>query len=57
MIVELNKNATKSDILHALKRIKDNIHPRRKNPFKYFGKLKWDIDPLRWQKEIRDEWD
>lgn len=25
--------------------------------YKYCGVLKWEIDPLRYQKELRDEWE
>jgi len=57
MIIELNKNASKMDVNKAIKKIKDHIYKRKKNPFKYYGKLKLDVDPVKWQKKIRDEWD
>lgn len=57
MIIELDKNASKMDVNKAIKRIKHHIYKRKKNPFKYYGKLKMDIDPVKWQKEIRNEWD
>jgi hypothetical protein len=57
MIIELNKNASKSEITKALKRIRWHIRRKKKDPFKYFGKITLDFDPVKWQKNIRNDWD
>lgn len=57
MIIEIKKNASKLDVNKAIRRLRQHIGKRKKDPFKYHGKLKMDIDPVKWQKQIRDEWD
>lgn len=57
MIIEMKKNASKIDVDRAIKKLKHHLIKRKKDPFKYFGKLKTDVDPVKWQKKIRDEWD
>lgn len=57
MIIEMKKNASKIDVDKAIKKLKLHIIKRKKDPFKYYGKLKTDVDPVKWQKKIRDEWD
>lgn len=57
MIIEIKKNASKMDVNKAIRKLSRHIIKRKKDPFKYYGKLKIDIDPVKWQKEIRDEWD
>lgn len=56
MIIEIKKDASRSDIVSALRRIRDHMRKKRKDPFKYYGKMKLDFDPLEWQKKIRNEW-
>jgi len=46
MIIEIKKDASRSDIVSALRRIRDHMRKKRKDPFKYYGEMKLDFDPL-----------
>jgi len=55
MVIELKQG---DDILVALEKFGIKRKPgNKKNLMKHFGKLKWDIDGLEYQKSIRSEWD
>lgn len=53
-VVELNKNSTRQQLDNALKK----IHPKKReiNLDKYFGKIKFGMDGLDYQKKVRNEW-
>jgi hypothetical protein len=53
MLVEITKNTGLAQINAALKKLK----PRKQfNSNKHCGKVKWDIDGLTYQKDLRNEW-
>ncbi len=54
MIVKIKAGSSKAEIEKALIKIR-----RKKKGFdasKHFGKVKWDIDGLAYQKKVRNEW-
>lgn len=52
-IIKVPKNPTKKQ----LKEISEKIEKLpRKNIGKHFGKLKWPVDGLKYQKMMRNEW-
>ena len=54
MITIIKKGTPTSEIKKRMKDAVSKSHKR--NIMKYAGKLKLDIDPLIYQKQIRDEW-
>lgn len=55
MVIEIKKQVTKEKVLEALSSLKKEAdHP--KSLRKHFGKLKRDLDPLNYQKQMRDDW-
>jgi hypothetical protein len=54
MIIKVKKGHEKEEIDSILKGIK----PRKRfNSRKYLGKVKWNEDPVAYQRRLRDEWD
>ena len=54
MTIVIRKNQDKEDIYALLK----GLSPHKKfNAFKYCGKLQLSIDPLSFQKSLRNEWE
>lgn len=54
MIIKINSGSTKAEIEKALVKIR-----KKKKGFdasKHFGKVKWDVDGLEYQKKVRNEW-
>ena len=55
MVTVIKKGTPKEEIK---KRIEEAISKApKKDIMKYAGKLKTDIDPLEYQKQMRDEWE
>ena len=52
-VIEIPKNATKKQLDEVAKKLK--AIPK-KSIKKHFGKLKWPVDALEYQKQIRNEW-
>ena len=53
MIIEITKKTTKEQITRLLNKIKIGKSFDAK---KYCGALKWEVDGLEFQKQLRDEW-
>ena len=53
MIIEITKKTTKEQIAKFLNKLKIG---KSMNAKKYCGAIKWDIDGLEYQKQLRDEW-
>jgi len=53
IVIEANKDTTRKQLDEALKKIKRSHHIRLD---KYFGKIKFTMDGLDYQKIIRNEW-
>ena len=53
MIIEITKKTTKEQIAKFLNKLKIGKSLDAK---KYCGALKWDIDGLEYQKQMRNEW-
>ena len=53
MAVIIKSNENKDAIEKALKSLK---HQGKLDAYKYLGKLKLKVDPLKIQEELRDEW-
>jgi len=57
MSADVKRNSAFETLLEeAKKRNQRSISPK-KSLAKHFGKLKWDIDGLEYQKAVRSEWD
>ena len=59
MVIEIKKGSTKEEIDAAFKKLYEQA-PSPKKPFnakKLSGKLKWDIDAVTYQRQLRDEWE
>jgi len=54
MLVEITKKTGLAKINEALKKIKPG---KQFNSKKHCGKVKWDVDDVTYQKNLRDEWD
>ena len=54
MLIEIKKSTTKEQIAKLLKKIKFG---KSFNAQKYCGALKWNIDGIEFQKQLRNEWD
>ncbi len=54
MIIEITKKTTKEQITKFLNKIKIGKSLDAK---KYCGALKWEVDGLAYQKQLRNEWD
>ena len=52
-IIKVSENPTKKQLEELKKKI-ENLP--RKNAAKHFGKMKWPIDGLEYQKMMRNEW-
>jgi hypothetical protein len=58
MKVEQKKeNLTRDSLLVALEKFGIKERQGNKNLAKHFDKLKWDIDGMKYQKNVRSEWD
>ena len=59
MVVLLNKDCTKADIIEAYKKIANQPNKPKKgfDTSKFAGKLKRGFDGLEYQKMMRDEWE
>ncbi len=55
MATIIKKGASKSEVLETVKKVKGKR--RNKELLKLAGSLKADIDPLKFQKKLRDEWE
>ncbi|MEM9341230.1 MAG: hypothetical protein AAGA66_21045 [Bacteroidota bacterium] len=53
---KIKKGMSKKELKGILD-LSNEPNNRGVNTQKYCGVLKWDIDPLKYQKEIRKEWD
>jgi len=53
MIVEIKKGASKEEIREKINKMTSK---KQNDLMKYAGKLKLNIDPLTYQKKMRDEW-
>jgi len=53
MNTKIEKIRTVKTLTDALKKVKPG---KRFNAEKHLGKVKWNEDPLEFQKRIRDEW-
>lgn len=53
MTTQVKKIQSAKKLSHALSRIKPI---KRFDASKHLGKVKWDEDPLKYQKRLRDEW-
>ncbi|KAB7727642.1 hypothetical protein F5984_21490 [Rudanella paleaurantiibacter] len=58
MVIRIPKDAPASAVDEALKRIASQPKKARKgfDPKKYAGKIKFPVDGLTYQKQMRDEW-
>jgi hypothetical protein len=58
MVITIKKNAPASAISDALKKIASQSKKAKKrfDPKKYAGKIKFPVDGLTYQKQVRDEW-
>lgn len=57
MVVKIKSSDSKEKIERTLKRLSDHVAEKRQKNFKqFFGKIKFDEDPLVLQKRWRDEW-
>ena len=56
MVVLIKKKATKKEIDAVIKKV---TAKKKKgfNPYKHVGKVKWNVDPVEYQRKLRDEWD
>lgn len=52
-VIKVPENPTEKE-LEELKKMIENLP--RKNASKHFGKMKWPMDGLEFQKMIRNEW-
>lgn len=57
MHIELKKPITEKKIVEALSKIKKSAKKKGFDPEKYAGKVKFDVDPIKYQKQVRDEWE
>jgi len=58
MVFVLKENeVTRDNLLAILEKIGKKKSPGGKSLAKHFGKLKWDIDGVEYQKSVRSEWD
>ena len=55
-IVPKENEVTQTNILAALEKFGIKENPRGKSLSKHFGKLKWNIDGIEYQKTVRSEW-
>lgn len=53
MTIKIDPNSSEKAIQAALKKVRST---KKLNAAKYFGKIKWDEDPLTFQRSLRDEW-
>jgi hypothetical protein len=53
MVIRVNKIRTAEDLDAILKKVKP---VKKLDAKKYLGKVKWDEDPLEYQKRLRNEW-
>jgi hypothetical protein len=58
MVIRIPKDAPASAVDEALKQIASQPNKARKgfDPKKYAGKIKFPVDGLTYQKQVRDEW-
>ncbi len=54
IIIEVNKSASREQLDAELKKIKNKKSPIDLN--KYFGKVDFKVDGLKYQLDIRNEW-
>lgn len=52
-VIDIPKNATKKQLMAIRKKIESMP---KKSMKKHFGKMKWPMDGLAYQKELRNEW-
>jgi len=58
MVFVLKENeVTRDNLLAILEKLGKKKNPRGKSLAKHFGKLKWDVDGVEYQKIVRSEWD
>ena len=54
MVIEITSGMTKLEIEKKL----SDLKPKKQfDSYKYLGKVKWDKDPLEYQKRLRNEWE
>lgn len=54
MVIVLDKKTDWTKLEKQLKKVVANRRVTDKK--KFFGKIKWSVDALKYQKELRDEW-
>jgi len=54
MVIVIDHESKKEQIAKQLK--KAVVKKRIENKKRFFGAIKWNEDPLQYQKRIRDEW-
>ena len=54
MVIEIKMGSGEGEIRKAMLKLKKKKKPF--DPSKHFGKAKWDIDGLEYQRKVRDEW-
>ena len=57
MVYELKEENSLSDLLEKIKKRNKELERKRKTLADIYGKLKWDVDGLEYQKAVRSEWD
>lgn len=54
MVIEIKKTMSKADIQRALAQLPTGR--KQLDAKRFAGKVKWDEDPIVYQKRMRDEW-
>jgi len=54
MTIEIKNPVTKEKVQSAIEQL--NSGTEKKSLRKHFGKLKRNLDPVEYQKQVRDEW-
>jgi hypothetical protein len=58
MVVEILQSDSPEEVERKLREMNEHIRQERVKRLKpFFGILKTEVDPLKFQKEIRDEWE
>jgi len=57
VVVLKEKEITGDTLVAALEKHRERRSRPKKNLAKHFGKLKWGIDGVEYQKNVRSEWD
>lgn len=56
MEVVIKRGMNRAEIEKKIKKLENSPQRKKFNPDKYLGKINWKEEPMKIQKDLRDEW-